>query len=118
MSLKNLPAAKLPFAAVRPGFKIGYSVLVDGQNVLSRGEVFSFRRIGPNRLEITLLHEKTGAFFTDEFRGNDSVIVYSEAFAIPGKKEERDELTEAAFQAVLAAVVANGKGFYAMDISD
>lgn len=74
-------SAQAIFAVLKPGMSVAYPVMVNGKEILTRGEVFGVRRVGHNRAEITLLHTKTNALFTNVFKGNDPVFLFSPAFA-------------------------------------
>jgi hypothetical protein len=69
-----------PAASIRPGYAVAYSVVIDGKEILSRGEVFGFRRVGHNRAEITLLHAKTGSLFVNVLKGSTPVALTSVTF--------------------------------------
>jgi hypothetical protein len=79
MSTQKPAATIVPVAAIRAGYKVAFAVGVNGKEILSRGEVFSFRRVGKNRAEIVLLHAKTGSLFTNILKGDSPVEVHAEA---------------------------------------
>jgi hypothetical protein len=83
-------------------------VIVNGKEILSRGEVFSFRRVGKNRAEITLLHAKTGALFTNVVKGNDPVEIHSEALV----QEPTDALSVAVMAHVAELLKQQASEFY------
>src|SRR5437868_1134131 len=73
MAENKYPVA--PAAAIRPGYHVGYVIKVGGKEILSRGEVFNIRRTGHDKIEITLLHAKTGAMFTNELKAASPVAL-------------------------------------------
>lgn len=72
------PAA--PAAAIRTGYHVAYIVNVNGKEILSRGEVFGFRRVGHNKAEITLMHAKTGAIFSNVLPASSPVLLTGLSF--------------------------------------
>lgn len=72
---QKTPILAVPAASVRAGYKIELPVVVDGKEILSRGEVFAWRRVGNNRMEITLLHDKTGSLFVNVVKASSQVGV-------------------------------------------
>lgn len=114
----NLPYAQIPFAAVQPGYKVAYPVMVDGKEIISRGEVFQVRRVGHNRAEITLLHAKTGSLFTNEVKADRPVIVYSQAFGGLMDPTATDALVLAMRDQFMKIVKSHVEGFYTQTIAD
>lgn len=115
MSAEQQKRPVIPAAAVRPGYKVGYSVTVDGKDVLSRGEVFSMRRVAHNRAEITLLHAKTGSLFTNVLKGNSPVLLFSDAL-VP---EPTDPLSVALMEHAMELLKQQASDFYTiMPIAD
>jgi hypothetical protein len=113
-SLATVPAVKVPFAAVRPGYKISFQVAVDGKQVVSRGEVFSVRRVSNNKLEITLLHAKTGSLFTNKVKGSDPVMIHSEVFSV----EPTDGLGTFLMAQLTEKIKQDAMDFYDLPIED
>lgn len=98
----------VPAAAIRPGYKVAYSIDVNGKEILSRGEVFSIRRVGHNRAEITLLHAKTGAFFTNVLKGGSPVMLFADALVM----EPSDPLSVALMEHVQELLKQQASDFY------
>jgi hypothetical protein len=103
-------AVIVPAAAMRAGYKVAYPVDVNGKEIISRGEVFSFRRVGHNRAEITLLHAKTGSFFTNVIKGGDPVQVHSDALVA----EPTDALSVALMEHVKELLKSQASDFYSI----
>lgn len=112
--MPNTTAAVMPFAAVRAGYNIAFPVIVGGKEIISRGEVFALRRIGRNRAEITLMHAKTGAMFTNVVKASNPVQVISEAFVA----EPKDALSTALMAHVQSLLKSQMDEFYDMPIED
>ena len=106
---KKQKCALAPVAAVRPGDKVAYEVQANGKTVLSRGEVFSFRRVGKNRAEITMVHAKTGAMFTNVLKGN-SPVMFTELTFDP----EGDALTALLVQHLQGILKERMSDFYSI----
>jgi hypothetical protein len=113
-SLAAVPALKVPFSAVRAGYKISFSVSVEGKDVVSRGEVFSVRRVSNNKMEITLLHAKTGALFTNVVKGNAVVMIHSEVFTF----EPTDALGTFLMAQLTEKIKQDAMDFYTLPIED
>lgn len=73
MSEQPSSVAVVLAAAIRGGYKVAYEIDVNGKAILSRGEVFGIRRVAHNKIEITLMHVKTGALFTNVIKANSPV---------------------------------------------
>lgn len=111
-------AAQFPAAAIQPGYTVAYIVDVDGKEILSRGEVFAIRRTGANLAEITLLHAKTGALFTNELEGDAAVLVHSDAFAVLADSQSTDPMVDLMRDALCTRMIEQAKAFYARPIAD
>lgn len=96
-----------PAAAIRPGYQVAYTIDVNGKEILSRGEVFGFRRVGHNRVEITLLHAKTRALFINVIKGSTPVLLTSITF-----RPEDDALTAALSEKLTELLKAQASDFY------
>ena len=107
---KPQAAPLVPFAAVRAGYKVAFPVMVNGKEIISRGEIFQMRRVGKNRAEITLMHAKTGALFVNIVKGDDPVQIHSEALV----QEPTDALTIALMAHVTELLKQQISEFYAI----
>jgi hypothetical protein len=101
-------------AAIRPGYKIGFVVHVDGKEILSRGEVFGFRRVGHDKAEITLMHFKTGSLFTNVLPANAPVVLLSIQL-----DEQGDAFTKLVEEQVMGKLKEQASEFFSlMQIED
>jgi hypothetical protein len=107
-------AAVMPFAAIRAGYNVAFPVSVGGKEIISRGEVFSIRRIGRNRAEIVIMHAKTGALFTNVVKASNPVHVHSELFT----SEPTDALSVALMEHVKGLLKTQMDEFYDLPIED
>lgn len=110
MSENTHPA--VPAAAIRPGIKVGYIVQVDGKEILSRGEVFGFRRVGHDQAEITLLHAKTGSLFTNVVAAATPVVLTG--VTLDPKAPEADTLTMLLVNTLTETMKQQASDFYSV----
>lgn len=96
-------------AAIRPGYRVAYSVMIGDKEILSRGTVFDFRRVGHNRAEITLMHDKTGSLFTNVVKGNSPVQLSALTF-----DPTADPLAEFLVQQLQAKLTEQASDFYSI----
>lgn len=96
-------------ACIRPGYQVAYPVMVDGKEILSRGEVFGFRRVAHDKAEVTLLHAKTGSLFTNVIAATQPVQLTSMMF-----DPDADALARLMASQLKAAMKGQASDFYTL----
>lgn len=66
---------KIPAAAISAGMYVAYIIHVNGLEIVTEGEVLSTRRTGAARMEVTIMHGKHSALFTNELRSDAYVVL-------------------------------------------
>lgn len=105
-----MPNIATPAAAIRPGYKVGYVIQVDGKEILSRGEVFGIKRTAHDKIEITLMHAKTGALFTNELKAGSPVVL----LGIDLDPKSTDSLVQLLVETLMAKLKEQVSEFYTL----